>query len=72
MSGMKQVMYSYGRLPEDNELVIDFVGIVPMFEIGTLIERRRRIWKVTQIEFNPDVTSAEGLPTMWVYLAEQS
>jgi len=71
MNVPKQIEFEYNLADQDRDVVIDIEGTMPCCEVGDILMRRSRSWKVTQVLSEQSDLGANRLPTLYVSLSDR-
>ena len=66
----KQVVFRYNGNDENTDVEIDILGDLPDYEVGEIVARKGRSWKVVQVLIGHSTVSAGNVPVHIVCVTE--
>jgi hypothetical protein len=70
VEGPKQVVFRYSDGDNDKDIEVDILGDLPYYQVGEIVARRGKSWKVTQVLIEQSIVGAQILPVHFVSLTE--
>jgi hypothetical protein len=71
IAGPKRVEFCYNGDNENRDVEVDILGDLPYYQVGELVTRMGKSWKVTQVLIQQAISGPQPLPAHIVSLTDK-
>jgi hypothetical protein len=71
IAGPKRVEFCYNGDNENRDVEVDILGDLPYYQVGELVTRKGKSWKVTQVLIQQAISGPQPLPAHIVSLTDK-
>jgi hypothetical protein len=71
MRSPKRIEFEYNLANNDRDIIIDEQGDMPCNDVGDIVDRRDKSWKVTQVLSQQSDSGLNTLLTLYVSLSDK-